>query len=132
MPKSYGRFERVAALVRKEAARLIQHEIKDPRVVGAQATVTEVNVSADLRKARIYVSFLNDDEQKIKAGMEGLAKATGFVRSSLASSLKLRYMPAVEFVFDELLKRSIKLDALIASGLGKGEEQIPDDEGRDA
>lgn len=132
MPKSYGRFERVAALVRKEAARLIQHEIKDPRVIEAKATVTEVSVSADLRKARIYVSFLNDDEQKIKDGMAGLAKATGFVRSSLASSLKLRYMPTVEFVFDELLKRSIKLDALIASGLGSDDEQNPGDEDQEA
>ena len=117
MPKSFGRQERVAANVLREVAYLIQHEIKDPRV--KNATVTEVSVSPDLKNARIYVSFLTDSQEAIDDAMKGLESATGFVRSQLAGRLKLRYMPKVEFVFDKLLKDSMRLDALIAKGLNQ-------------
>lgn len=117
MPKSYGRSERVAASIRREAADILLNGIKDPRV--RLATVTEVNVSQDLRNARIYVSFLTEDDNEIKNAMAGLNSATGFVRSELAKRLKLRYMPNIEFKFDSLLKESMKLDALIAKGLNK-------------
>lgn len=117
MPKSFGRQERVAANVLREVAYLIQHEIKDPRV--KNATVTEVSVSPDLKNARIYVSFLTDSQEAIDDAMKGLQSATGFVRSQLAGRLKLRYMPKVEFVFDKLLKDSMRLDALIAQGLNQ-------------
>ena len=53
MAKSYGRNERVAAAIRREIADILQHELKDPRV--KNATVTEVDVSPDLRNARIYI-----------------------------------------------------------------------------
>ena len=58
MPRSYGRNERVAAAVLREIADVLQHELKDPRV--KNATVTEVDVSPDLRNARVYISFLSD------------------------------------------------------------------------
>lgn len=115
--KSYGRQERVAASIRREAADILLNEVKDPRV--KFATVTEVNVSPDLRDARIYVSFFTDDEAVVKEAMQALTKAKGFVRSTLASRLKLRYMPEIHFIFDALLSESMKLDALIAKGLSK-------------
>ncbi|SPT68396.1 Ribosome-binding factor A [Anaerobiospirillum thomasii] len=119
MPKSFGRNERVAASVRREVSDIILNEIKDPRV--KKATVTEVSVSPDLRNARIYISFLTDSEDDIKSAMEGLQSAQGFVRSALASRLKLRYMPNIHFIFDKLLSESMKLDALIAKGLGRAD-----------
>lgn len=119
MPKNYGRNERVSAAISREAAHIISSEIKDPRV--SLATVTEVNVSPDLRNATIYVSFLNDDEEKVQEAIKVLEKATGFVRSTLASRLKMRYMPNIRFEYDRLLKDSMKLDALIAKGLGSKE-----------
>ena len=96
MPKSYGRNERIAAELRREAAQILSAEIKDPRV--NLATVTEVNVAPDLRNATIFVSFLV---------------------STLASRLKLRYMPNIHFEYDRLVKDSMRLDALIAKGLGQ-------------
>ena len=117
MPKSYGRNERIAAELRREAAQILASEIKDPRV--SLATVTEVNVAPDLRNATIFVSFLVDDEAKVKEAMKALNKAAGFVRSTLASRLKLRYMPNIHFEFDRLVKDSMRLDALIAKGLGQ-------------
>lgn len=126
MPKSYGRNERVAASLRREAAHIVQFEIKDPRVT--RATVTEVSLSPDLRNARIYVSVLSDDKEVIKSAMEGLKSAAGFVRSTLAGRLKLRYMPSVEFVFDSLLSESMRLDALIKSGLNPERDSAAENE----
>ena len=121
MPKSYGRNERIAASIQREAAHVISTEIKDPRV--SLATVTEVNVSPDLRNATIYVSFMSDDEAKVKEAMQVLNKAAGFMRSTLASRLKMRYTPNITFEYDSLVKESMKLDALIAKGLGPKEER---------
>lgn len=115
--KGFARKERVAADIRRRAADIILNEVSDPRV--KFATVTEADVSADLKNARIYVSFLSDDEHAIKDAMAALEKAKGFIRTSLARSLKLRYMPEIHFVFDALLSESMKLDELIAKGLNQ-------------
>ena len=117
MPRSYGRNERVAAAVRRELADVLQHELKDPRV--KNATITEVDVSPDLRNARVYISFLTDKQDEIKAAMQGLKNAKGFLRSQLESRLNLRYMPDLDLRYDSLLTESMKLDALIAKGLNK-------------
>ena len=120
MPRSYGRNQRVASAIMQKLAQILQHELKDPRV--RKATVTEVDVSPDLRNAKIYVSFLIDDKEEIKSCMQGLKNAKGFLRSTLASRLKLRYMPDLYFEYDTLLTEGLKLDALIAKGLPKDEE----------
>ena len=117
MPRSYGRNERVASAIRKELADILQNELKDPRV--HDATVTDVDVSPDLRNSRIYISFLIDDEEEIKNCMEGIKSAKGFLRSALASRLELRYMPDLDLRYDSLLTESMKIDALIAKGLHK-------------
>lgn len=116
--KSYPRHVRVAAALRREAADILQHQLGDPRV--RFATVTGAELSADLREARIFVSFLSDEEPRIQAAMAALQHSGGFFRSELARRLKLRYMPEVRFVFDDLPASSLRLDALIARGLGGG------------
>lgn len=117
MPRSYGRNERVAAAVLREIADVLQHELKDPRV--KNATVTEVDVSPDLRNARVYISFLSDKQDEIYEAMKGLNNSKGFIRSTLATRLNLRYMPNLEFKYDSLIKESMKLDELIRKGLNK-------------
>ncbi len=117
MPKVYGRKDRVAALMLQETAQLLQQEIKDPRV--KLATVTEVSVSPDLKNAKIFVSFLTDDDDKVADGLAGLNSASGFIRSALAKRLKLRYMPQLTFAFDRLQTDAMRLDALIKSGLNQ-------------
>ena len=118
MPNAYGRRDRVAALMLQETAKILQQELKDPRV--RMATVTEVSVSPDLKNARIFVSFLQDDKAAVDAAMQGLNSAAGFIRSTLARRLKLRYMPQISFAFDSLQTDAMKLDALINSGIGPG------------
>ena len=90
MPRSYGRNERVAAAVRRELADVLQHELKDPRV--KNATITEVDVSPDLRNARVYISFLTDKQDEIKAAMQSVKNAKGYIRTQHASRLNLHYM----------------------------------------
>ncbi|MCR5535964.1 MAG: 30S ribosome-binding factor RbfA [Succinivibrio sp.] len=126
MPRSFGRNQRVASAILREIAEILQHELKDPRV--RQATVTEVDVSPDLRNARVYISFLTDDEQEVKSCMQGLESAKGYLRSTLASRLKLRYMPTLDLRYDALLKESMHLDALIAKGLGESTRTLADSE----
>ena len=106
MPKSYGRNERIGASILREVAQVLAKDIKDPRV--SLATVTEVSVSPDLRNATIYVSFLNDNDEQVKEAMKALDKAKGFVRSTLAARLKMRYMPNIHFRFDSLIKESMR------------------------
>ena len=116
-PKSYPRHVRVAAALRREAAAILQHELADPRV--RFATVTGAELSADLREARIFVSFLSDEEQRITEAMAALQHSRGFFRSELSRRLRLRYMPEVRFVFDDTPASGLRLDALIARGLGE-------------
>ncbi len=129
MPRSFGRNQRVASAILRELAAILQHELKDPRV--RQATVTEVDVSPDLRNARVYISFLTDDEAELKSCLQGLESAKGYLRSTLASRLKLRYMPVLDLRYDSLPKESMQLDALIARGLNSAsraeEEMEPSD-----
>lgn len=124
MPKQYGRNERVAALMLQETAKILQQELKDPRV--RQATVTEVSVSPDLRNAKIYVSTLAGGESSANEMLSGLQSAAGFIRSTLASRLKLRYMPQLTFEYDKLPAEAMKLDALIAKGLSSSEGTMAD------
>ncbi|MCR5084286.1 MAG: 30S ribosome-binding factor RbfA [Succinivibrionaceae bacterium] len=119
MPRSHGRNERVASLIQRAAADIIRLGIKDPRVRGA--SVSEVRVSPDLRNARIYISFLNADAAQVASAMEGLNSAKGFVRSAIAAQLTLRYMPDITFEHDDLIEKSMALDALIRKGLGPEE-----------
>ena len=113
--KSYGRNERVAAALLREAAHILANDIKDPRV--NLASVTEVKVTPDLRQATIYISFMHDNEEKIKESMAALNSAAGFMRSTCASRLDMRYVPQINFEYDPLIKEGMRLDALIASGL---------------
>lgn len=130
MPKSYGRNERIAAAILREVSHVLARDIKDPRV--SLATVTEVKVTPDLRTATIYVSFLNDSDKQVKDAIKALQNAKGYVRTLLATRLKLRYMPAINFCFDSLIRDSMRLDALIAQGLGADNATESDDNAVDA
>ena len=89
---------------------ILQRELKDPRI--GLITVTRVDLTRDLRHAKIYVSMLGDAEQR-EGTMEALRGATGFVRRQLASRLALRVSPEIVFVYDPSVEYGIRLEALI-------------------
>ena len=88
---------RVADQIRMEVAEIIMRKTKDPRV--SDVTVTDVELTNDLRLARVYVTTLQDGQAEADA-LEGLAKASGFIRAELGRRLHLRYTPELIFQKD--------------------------------
>ena len=87
---------RVADAIRNELSLLLLREAQDPRV--NTVTITRVEVSPDLRTAVIYFNCRKPEE--LKDAQAGLASASGFMRSSLAKNMSLRYMPKLVFKYD--------------------------------
>jgi ribosome-binding factor A len=114
MHKTSNRPERVAELLRREVAQLIAREVHDEAVRGV--TITDVDVSRDLKNARVYFSVLAG-----KAGADVVARAlnraAGFLRHELKHRLALRSIPELRFYFDESLERGARIDRLIDEAL---------------
>ena len=106
------RKDRIEEEVKKEVARMLQDEIKDPRIRGL-ISVTHVNMTKDYRKAQIFVSCLAENQDKQKA-IKGLSGANGFVRSELAKRLSLRFMPEIEFKLDNSIEDGVRISKLIS------------------
>ena len=94
---------RVQEAIRQEVSLIIQNEIKDPRI--GFITVTKVELTPDLRYARIYFSVLGEDKDKHLA-LKGLDNAKGYIKGVLSDKIKLRYMPDIEFKIDESLEHT--------------------------
>ncbi len=97
---------RVADNIKSEVATLILRKIKDPRVYGA--TITQVKVTPDLRRAWIYFSTLENTEEVAA----GLKSASGFIRSHLAREMGMRYVPDLEFKYDQTIEQMAEMDKL--------------------
>jgi ribosome-binding factor A len=106
----YQRADRVGDLLVELIAELIRKEMRDPRVDGV--TVTAAKVSKDLRHARVYFNILGGQHDK-KDVLAGLQSATGFIRSKVAKQLKLKFVPAIEFTYDETEDEAQRIDALL-------------------
>lgn len=100
-------------------------ELKDPRVQGV--TVTYVEVSGDLRYAKIHVSVMGDDKQQ-QLTLYGLESAAGFLQSKVAKRLELRYTPRISFHLDLGVKKSIEIARILREVLPKSEEPPPADD----
>ncbi|MEL7060807.1 MAG: 30S ribosome-binding factor RbfA [Acidobacteriota bacterium] len=105
------RHERVADVVRAEIAAIMRQEMKDPRV--ALATVSRVELTRDLGHAKVYVSVLGDDEAARRAALDGLERAQGFVRSTLAKRVRLRTVPQLHFTLDRGAEHSQHISDLL-------------------
>jgi len=117
------RQERVAEQIRMEIAGILQRDLKDPRV--GLATCTRVQVSGDLKVAKIYVSVLGAQEEQ-KRAMAALDGASGFVRRLLGHRLGLRVSPEVRFTFDPSVEYGIRLEKLIEETRGNAPGDSPD------
>lgn len=106
----YKRSKRVQELLLEEISKLIQFELKDPRI--GFATLTGVNLTDNLKHARIYVSIIGDDVQKSDT-LEGLQSARGFIRSWLGKNLNLRYIPELDFQLDETAENAQNISRLL-------------------
>jgi ribosome-binding factor A len=105
------RTERLSEEIREEVALLIASELKDPRI--GFVTVTRVEVTPDLRTARIYVGVLGTEKQRTTS-LAGLKQGAGFLRRALGRTLRLRYTPELLFQYDEGLEASDRVAKLLA------------------
>ncbi|HHP51409.1 MAG TPA: 30S ribosome-binding factor RbfA [Moorella mulderi] len=106
------RVGRVAEQIKKEVAAILRNELKDPRLEAGLISITDVELSKDLRHAKIYVSIYGTEEQKNEA-MEGLERATGFVRREIGKRLSLRYTPEIAFKLDPSIERGDRIHRLL-------------------
>lgn len=114
MAKDYPRSYRVADQIQRELAELIRTEVKDPRVP-ATMTVAGVEVSKDLSSAKVFVSTfdLDSDIEQRQAAIDGLNKASGFLRKQLGNKMRLRVVPALSFKYDVVQENAARITSLI-------------------
>ena len=105
MPNLY-RQEKLGELIAAELSSLLRTRVKDPRV--GFASITRVEVSGDLRHAKIFVSVMGSPEER-EATMRGLKNATGFLRHELAGRITLRYMPELVFKLDRSIEEGARI-----------------------
>lgn len=117
---TYKRADRVADQIRMEVADILMRKIKDPRV--HNVTVTDVELTADLRIAHIFVTTMETGEAE-RDVFTGLSKASGFVRSELGRRLSLRYLPDVIFKKDVSGPRGDRIMQLLEGLHGETEQQ---------
>jgi ribosome-binding factor A len=101
---------RMAEAIREVVATAILFDVADPRV--RSVTVLSVEVSGDLRQAKVYVSVMGTEAEQRRA-MEGLKHATGFLQARVAARLQTRFTPVLSFQSDDRVKKSIEIGRLI-------------------
>lgn len=117
MRKNSIKNTRINSEVMREVSQIIRTELKDPRV-SMMTSVTDVNVTTDLKYCTVYISVLGSEEESVKT-LEGLRKAGGFIRYELAHRLNLRNTPELKFVIDNSLEYGMKMDKLIDEVISK-------------
>ena len=119
------RADRVGEAIREEIATFLTESAKDPRIVGF-VTVTGVDVTQDLRHAKVFVSVMGSDAEKA-ATFEGLASTASHLRSRIGRALRLRVAPEIQYREDESIARAARIESLLAdikseSSASKGED----------
>ena len=94
------RIEKLQELIKQEMSKMLLTDLKDPRI--GFVTVTDVEMTGDLREAKIYVSIMGGSEQ-VKSSLEGLNSALGFVRREIGQRVRLRFTPEISFALDTSL-----------------------------
>ena len=108
----FARSDRVSGLIQQVLSEILKRDIGDPRL--KMATITEVEVSRDLKQARIYFTTPGG-KQKKDAAIKGFNSARGFIKRILAHEIDLKYMPEIKFFYDDSLEYGTHIDELIKS-----------------
>ncbi|MEB3236508.1 MAG: 30S ribosome-binding factor RbfA [Candidatus Sericytochromatia bacterium] len=109
---THGRSDRMAEAIRRLVAEMLQFRIKDQRIVG-MVSVTGVEVSGDLRHAKVFVSVYGDEDQEALT-LEGLRSASGMMRGEIGRELQLRHAPELSFRVDRTARHAAHLNDLFA------------------
>ncbi len=104
------RVERVAQEIKRELSNILAQELRDPRL--GFVTITFVELSADLKNAKVHYSVLGDKKQEDSSAV-ALRKATGFIRKLIGERLNLRFNPEIMFKFDKSIAYSVKIEEVL-------------------
>ena len=118
-----NRIGRINEEIQKELSSLIRN-LKDPRVQDTMISITHVETTPDLRYAKVYVSFLQ--EERAQDALKGLSSAGGYLRRELGRTLNLRYTPELTWALDDSITYGAKMLELINS------LEVKQDDGEDA
>ncbi len=121
--------ERVAHLMRREIAEILQNRLRDPRLSSSMVSVTDVQVTHDLSMARVFVSMLADGLER-ETAMRALQSAAGFVRRELGPRLGLREVPDLRFAIDTSIERGARVDEILRRLHEGAPIEDPEDEPR--
>jgi ribosome-binding factor A len=118
MPREFNRSERVSGQLRRELATLVQREVKDPGV--GFVSISDVEVTRDLAHARVYVTVFEED--KARASIDALKRASGYLRRRLGQELRIRTVPELHFFHDDSVETGTRMDELIANAVASDKE----------
>lgn len=119
---SSRRTARIARAVLETVSSAVLFEVKDPRV--KNVTVLNVEVTGDVRHAKIYVSVMGDAQTQTLC-LKGLESARGFLQAKIADRLQTRYTPVLKFVLDQSIKVSVETAKVIREALGENDTHAP-------
>ena len=117
-PRDFKRHERVAGQMRRDLAKLIQQEIKDPEV--GFVSLSDVEVTRDLSHARVFITVFKPE--KAQESLKALRRAASFLRRRLGQELRLRHVPELHFVHDESVEKGSHIDELISKALNSDKD----------
>ena len=109
-PMPTARMRRVNEVIREVLGAAIATELKDPRI--GFVTITSVETSPDLRHSRVYVSVLGSEEERA-ATLDGLRSAHGVLQSKIASEVRMKRTPTLEFRYDESVDQGMRITELL-------------------
>lgn len=119
-----NRIGRINEEIQRELAALLRN-LKDPRVQNTMISITRVETTPDLRYAKVYASFL--EEEKASEAMKGLKSASGYLRRELGRTLQLRYTPELMWALDDSITYGAHMLELINSLEVKHDEETDED-----
>ncbi|MFC6439880.1 30S ribosome-binding factor RbfA [Bowmanella sp. JS7-9] len=123
MAREFSRTDRVAHQIHKEVASILQNEFKnrDPRL--GLVTVSGAEVSRDLAYAKVFVTFFENDPEKIKLYLDILEENKGFVRQLLSKRVRIRAVPALKFYQDTSITEGMRISNLVSETISKDRQR---------
>ncbi|MGL4860309.1 MAG: 30S ribosome-binding factor RbfA [Enterobacteriaceae bacterium] len=131
MAREFSRTQRVAQQMQKEIALILQREFKDPRL--GMVTVSGVELSRDLAYARVFVTFLTQDQPaQVTEALQVLQDGSRFIRMLLGKAMRLRALPELTFCYDNSLVEGMRMSNLLTEVVKQDKQRrVAADEGEE-
>lgn len=123
------RIDRISEEIKREISSIIQNDIKDPRLPGF-VSVVSVNVTRDLRYAKVFVSIYGSEEEK-KNGISALKSAAGYIRREVGHRVQVRYTPEIHFELDDSIEHGARISRLLHDTIKQHGDDKKDDNEQD-